>query len=76
MTSSNLEPQQVARLRADIGRQLRYLNKLCGRCQHLHWPVDDPVAAAAHRARDVMQDLFTAVGYAGQSHGVGKPERR
>jgi hypothetical protein len=76
MNSSDLQLVQVAALRAAIGRNLRYLNKIYGRCHRLGCPVDDPVVKASHRAREAMQDLFTAVGYAGQSHGVGRSEGR
>lgn len=59
-------------MREAIGRQLRYLNKLCARMQRLGWPVEDSVCKAASAARDATQDLFTATHYMGCRHGVGK----
>ncbi|HWE01891.1 MAG TPA: hypothetical protein VG326_05725 [Tepidisphaeraceae bacterium] len=75
MNSSHLHPEQVVRLRAAVGRELRYLNNLCGRMQTLRFPPDDPLCRAAHRARDALQDLYTASHYCGCSSGVGKEAR-
>lgn len=66
MDSSNLTPEQADQLRQVIGRQLRYLNKLCGRMQIKGWPLDDPICAASLSARDAIQKLFTACQGAGQ----------
>lgn len=73
--SSDLTPEQVERLRATVGRQLRFLNKLCARMQKLRWPVEDQVCRDGLRARDAVQDLYTALHYAGRTSGVGKPGR-
>jgi hypothetical protein len=70
--SSHLTPDQVARLRLTLGRELRYLNNLCGRMQTLRFPPDDGLCRAAQRARDALQDLYTAAHYCGCSSGVGK----
>ena len=72
MDSSHLKPEQVARLQATLGKQLRYLNRLCARMQRLSFPLDDPLCQPAHRARDAMQDLYTAAHYCGCSSGVGR----
>jgi hypothetical protein len=61
MDSTQLRPEQIARLRSDIGRQLGYLNKLCGRMQKLRFPLDDPVCREALRAREKVQRLSDAV---------------
>ena len=72
MNSGDLTAEQARRLREAIGRQLRYLNKLCARMQRLGWPVEDPVCKAASAARDATQDLFTATHYMGCEQGVRK----
>ena len=74
MTSADLKPEQIARRRREIGRQLRYHNRLCARMQRLGWPLDDTVAREAARARNALQDLFTATHYAACKSGVGRPE--
>lgn len=75
MSSDDLTSQQAEALRQTIGRQLRYLNRLCARIQVLRWPLDDPVALAAQQARKAMQDLYTATHYAACRHGVGRAEK-
>ena len=50
--SSNLKPEQSARLRVIVKRDLRFLAGLCVRCQQFGWPVDDPVWQAARSSRD------------------------
>jgi hypothetical protein len=70
--SSHLTPEQVARLKSTAGRSLRYLNRLCERMQRLAFPIDDLLCQAGHRARDAMQDLYTASHYCGCKSGVGK----
>jgi hypothetical protein len=75
VTSDDLTPAQANRLRDTVARQLRYLNKLCDRCNRLGWPTDDPIVVAAQEARKRMQDLHTAAHYAGCKHGVGRPEQ-
>ena len=60
MDSTHLTRQQADKLRADIRRQLAYLNKLAARMQALRWPLDDPVCREALRARDAVQSLYTA----------------
>ncbi len=71
MDSSHLTTEQIARLRAVLGRELRYLNNLCGRMQALRFPPEDRLCRAAHRARDAAQDLYTAAHYCACSHGTG-----
>lgn len=72
MDSSDLTPEQAMRLRATLGRSLRYLNRLCARTQRLGFPLDDPLCQVAHRARDAMQDLYTVAHYCGCRSGVGR----
>ena len=45
----------------EIGRQLRYLNKLCGRMQRMTFPVDDPLSQRATDARNAVQSLYGEV---------------
>lgn len=73
VNSSDLQPEQAARLVESIRRQLVYHNNLCARIQSLQWPVDDPVNRAALVARNALQDLLTAARYAGMKTGIGKP---
>jgi hypothetical protein len=71
--STYLNSEQVERLRAIVGRDLRFLNRLCARMQRLAFPLDDPLCQAGLRARDVVQDLYTAIHYCGCKSGVGRP---
>jgi hypothetical protein len=73
MNSDDLKTHQAERLRIDIARMLRYLNRLMERMTRLGFPVNDPLYIAAGRARDAMQDLHTAAHYVTCSHGVGRP---
>lgn len=72
MDSSHLSTEQVVALRAVVGRELRYLNKLCARMQVLRFPPDDALCRAAQRARDALQDLYTAAHYCRCSASMGK----
>ncbi len=56
-------------LREQVRRQLRYLNRLCGRLQTLRFPLEDPLCREALRARDAVQGLYTAALASGQSDG-------
>lgn len=76
MDSDHLTNEQVDKLRDAIGRQLRYLNKLCGRVQRLGFPLDDPLCFAALAARDRVQDLYAATHYAKSKGGLGRGHRR
>lgn len=66
MDSRKLEAQQVERLAAVLGRQLRYLNRLCTRMQRLSFPVEDPLATRAIAARNAMQALYAETLTSGQ----------
>jgi hypothetical protein len=74
--STDLKPEQVARLKASLLKHLNYLNKLCTRMQRLGWPLDDPVCRAAMRARIAAQDLYSACNLAGWKPGVKREDRR
>ena len=63
MKPADLPPQKIARFREQIGRQLRYHNRLCARMQRLGWPLDDPIVREGLRVRDALQDLYTATHY-------------
>ena len=75
MDSSDLTPQQVERLKAVVGRQLRFLNRMVARMQQRQYPLDDPLWLAGVTARNAAQDLLTAASYAGCPSGVGRPEK-
>jgi hypothetical protein len=62
MDSTRLRPEQLAKLRAQISRQLEYLNKLCARMQTLRFPLEDPVCREALRARSHVQALYDVIG--------------
>ena len=64
------------RLTASLGRNLRYLNRLCARMQQLGFPPEDPLFRAARQARDAAQDLYTAAIYLRCESGVGRPSSR
>ena len=53
------------RLQQTLRRQLQYLNRLCARMQRLGFPLEDPLCHPAQRARDALQDLYTAAHYCG-----------
>lgn len=72
VTSSDLTTAQAEKIKAVVGRQLRYLNNLCARIDRLQWPVNDPLRLAAQEARKMTQDLLTAGHYAGVKSGVGE----
>jgi len=70
--STDLTPEQAERLKAIVGRQLRFLNRMVGRMQQRQFPVDDPIWVASIAARNAAQDLFMACHYAGCTGGVGR----
>src|SRR5690348_898619 len=73
--SSNLTPTQAARVGAQIGRHLRYLNRLCARVQQVGFPPNDPLFYAAMRARNEAQGLSVACHYASCTSGVGRASK-
>ena len=73
MTSGDLKPHQSEKLRTDVAKMLRYLNRLVERMTRLGFPVNDPLNIAGASARNAMQDLHTAAHYATVPHGVGIP---
>jgi hypothetical protein len=64
VTSNDLKSNQAERLRRDVARMLRYLNRLVHRMSRLGFPIQDPMYVAATTARAAMQDLHTAAHYA------------
>ena len=72
MTSDDLQPEQCQKLGAIVGRQLRFLNRLCARMDRLGFTPSDPLWQAAQQARDAVQGLNVAAHYAGCRHGVGR----
>jgi hypothetical protein len=75
VTSDDLTPDQAEALKAIVGRQLRFLNRMVGRMQQRQFPVDDAVWLASIAARNAAQDLFVACHYAGCKSGVGRPAK-
>lgn len=76
MNSRHLHADQVAKLRASVGRDLQYLNKLCERAKTLGWPDDDDLVRSAIRARDATQALAVAIRYAGGAHAADRADGR
>jgi hypothetical protein len=76
MTSGDLKPHQSEKLRTDVAKMLRYLNRLVERMTRLGFPVNDPLNIAGASARNAMQDLHTAAHYATCPHGVGREARQ
>lgn len=75
MDSRDLSIEQVKRLHDLVGRQLRFLNRLCERMDQLQFPPDDPLYRAALTARHATQGLFVESHYASCTSGVGQPAR-
>ena len=71
MSSDDLTPDQAEALKAIVGRQLRYLNRLVAKMQLRQFPVDDRLWVAGIAARNCAQDLFVACHYAGCKSGGG-----
>jgi hypothetical protein len=71
VTSRDLQPHQIEKLKSHLRRQLSYLNRLCGRMQRLGFPIDDPLVRGGTVARNAVQDLYTATMYCGKKEGVG-----
>ena len=70
MRASDLTPGQLAALKAQVARQLAYLNRLCERMNRRGFAPFDGVFQASLNARNAMQDLHVAIHYAGVKHGV------
>ena len=70
MRASDLTPGQLAALKAQVGRQLAYLNRLCERMNRRGFAPFDSAFQASLNARNAMQDLHVAIHYAGVRHGV------
>ena len=70
MRASDLTPGQLATLKAHVGRQLAYLNRLCERMNRTGFAPYDTVFQASLNARNAVQDLHVAIHYAGVKHGV------
>ena len=72
MTSDDLHVDRAIRLMAQVGRQLRWLDRLCRRMDQLGFPPDDSLRQAALAARSTMQDLHVEAHYASCKSGVGR----
>ena len=72
MDSTDLTPEQAARLRAAIARQLAYLGKLRQRMERVGFPPNDSLYRAVARAFDAMQEVHVRAHYAACTSGVGK----
>ena len=71
MTSADLKREQVEALSRTLGRNLRYLNRLCARMQRLRFPIDDPLWQSAAAAREAMQRLYADAHSAGRNPNRG-----
>jgi hypothetical protein len=56
MRASDLTPGQLAALKAQVGRRLAYLNRLCDRMNRRGFAPFDTVFQASLNARNAMQD--------------------
>ena len=70
--SRDLTVWQASRLREQVGRELRFVGKLCARMQALGFGPADPLYQAANKARNALQELHVAAHYASCRSGVGK----
>jgi hypothetical protein len=74
--SSGIQPQQAARLREALRRQLRYIGGLRRRMEVLGFPPDDPLYRSTCRSHDALQELHVLAHYCACTSGVGKPAAR
>ncbi|HUR55785.1 MAG TPA: hypothetical protein VMZ71_16730 [Gemmataceae bacterium] len=56
-----LTPGQLAKLRADVARQVDYLQRLTDRMERRQFPTRDEVRVKAIRARRAMEQLLRAI---------------
>jgi len=75
MDSNDLTPAQATRLREILGRNLRFVAKLCQRMERLGFPADDPLYQAAGKAQRALQELHVRAHYCSCTSGVGKTPR-
>jgi hypothetical protein len=75
MDSSDLTIEQAAKLNAQFGRMLIYLNNLEKRMSALDFPVGDALRQDLAKARDAMQALFIRSHYLSCDGSVGNPRR-
>jgi hypothetical protein len=76
MRASDLTPGQLAALKAQVGRQLAYLNRLCDRMNRRGFAPSDNLFQASLNARNAVQDLHVTIHYAGVKHGVAADASR
>jgi len=62
--ASNLTPEQLAALKAQVGRVLRYLNRLRERMERRGWRLDDPAYRATFEAWNKVHSLSVHLHYA------------
>jgi hypothetical protein len=63
---------QAARLRELVGRDLRFMSRLCQRMERLGFPPDDALYRAALNARHAVQALHVEAHYRSCTSGVGR----
>ena len=73
MDSNDLTPAQANRLREILGRNLRFVARLCQRMERLGFPADDPLYVAASKAQRALQEVHVRAHYCSCTSGVGKP---
>jgi hypothetical protein len=72
--SSDIKPDQAARLCKQVRRSLEYLGRLRRRMELLGFPPEDSLYRAASRAHDAMQELHVRAHYCCCTSGVAKPD--
>jgi len=75
MNSNHLTPAQANKLREILGRNLRFLARLCVRMERLGFPANDPLYVAASKAQRALQELHVRAHYCSCTSGVGKAPR-
>lgn len=70
MTSDQLTTDQAAKLGANIGRSLGYLNRLRARMEQRHFPPNDKLYQLVTTAADAMHALNVELHYRSCSGGA------
>jgi hypothetical protein len=73
--SGCITTDQANRLREQVARKLRFLNRLVDRMTRLKFPPADPLYRAALNARHALQGLHVEAHYASCTSGVGRERR-
>lgn len=63
MNSQQLAEWQVGKLFKRVQQELHFLDKLEGRMHQKHFPDNDPIYAAAKKAREAVRELSVQLSY-------------